>query len=86
MKEPYLKEHLEYEQILQGLCFGDRYNPKTGVTEKCKHRDECLLYQKYKKKETKRQNFIGVDDYVGSMYIKDWRRCKVYKRLKENEK
>ena len=76
----------ERKQIAHGMCFGDRYNQKTGKTEKCQHRDECQLYYRYEIELERREKhpgyFTSVKDYVGSQYIKDWRKCEVWKTHK----
>lgn len=79
----------EQKQIAHGMCFGDRYNYKTGKTEICEHRDKCELYHCYKVELERREkdpaHFAIVDDYVGNQYIKDWRKCEVWKTHKHTK-
>ena len=47
LKNKYGLNTLEIEQYGHGRCDGLRYNGKTGVMERCQHRDECLLFKHY---------------------------------------
>lgn len=75
------KQDLEQKQIAHGMCYGMRYNPKLGKTEKCKHREECALHKTYHLEVhvLKRKHTYDVEDYVGNQYIKNWRKCEVWK-------
>lgn len=90
MKTKTSRADIERKQVAHGMCFGDRYNPKTGKTEKCQHRDECQLYHRYEIELDRREKFPpyfkSVMDYVGSQYIKDWRKCEVWKTHKSTKK
>ena len=83
MKTKTSRADIESKQVAHGMCFGDRYNSKTGKTEICEHRDECYLYHRYEIELERREKhpgyFTSVKDYVGSQYIKDWRKCEVWK-------
>lgn len=79
----------EKKQIAHGKCYGNRYNPKTGKTEICEHREECSLYQKYvlfnKERLVSFQYFEPIEDHVGNQPIKDWRKCEVWKTHKHTK-
>lgn len=82
MKTKTNRDDIERKQVAHGMCYGDRYNPKTGKIEKCQHRDECQLYHQYEIELDRRNHFTPVIDYVGGQYIKDWRKCKIWKTHK----
>lgn len=84
----YNRQENEAKQISHGMCYGERYNCKKSEMEICKHRDECELYYKFlielKRREKHKGYFTGVKDFVGLQYIKDWRKCEVWKTKKYN--
>lgn len=87
MRQKTNRADQEKKQIIFGYCYGDRYNPKTTQTEVCKHRDECELYHRYESVLQKRKIseilHIDMEDHVGNQYIKDWRKCEVWKTHKK---
>ena len=82
LKNKYGLNPAEIQQYGHGKCDGLCYNGKTGVTERCQHRDECGLFKHYlfvEERNAKYGIFEEIKDYVGNQYIHLWRKCKVWK-------